>query len=212
LQRLEIEETRDELRRSADAQHQSQQMHFLSALLSARNNVAQGYAAAAEREEGPLRPNQLAHRQHLAELEWLLHVVDRDESNPFTLPARPVLVAHQVALLLRRTHPLLHSALAHRAANHARGILLDLNQSLRELRRLLADDPANCCDLYSVLESTSAQAEAVNTASGFDEIAAACEQVYQQLSRHVAEATGAALPPLSSPLTAPATGGNGNPS
>src|SRR5687767_10761253 len=52
LQRLEIEGTRDELRRSADAQQQSQQMHFLTALLLARNNVTQGYAAAASHESG----------------------------------------------------------------------------------------------------------------------------------------------------------------
>src|SRR5687768_12086260 len=96
LQRQEIEETRDELRRSADAQHQSQQMHFLSALLAARNNVAQGYAAAAERETGPLRPSQVGHRQHLAELEWLLHLVDRHESNPFAVPPPATIVAHQI--------------------------------------------------------------------------------------------------------------------
>src|SRR5687768_1196700 len=152
LQRLEIEETRDELRRSADAQDQSQQMHFLAALLSARNNVAQGYSAAAERETGSLRPSQVAHRQHLAELEWLLYRVDRHECNPFALPPPATLVAHQVALLLSRAQPTLHSALANRAANHARTLLLELNQSLRELRRLLASNASQTCELCRLLD------------------------------------------------------------
>jgi hypothetical protein len=188
LQRLEIEETRDELRRSADAQHQSQQMHFLAALLAARNNVAQGYAAAAEHETGSLRPSQLAHRQQLAELEWLLQLVDRHESNPFALPPPETIIAHQVDLLLRRTLPVLQPALAHRAANHARSILLELNQSLRELRRLLASGQNQACELGRILDRCIARAEAVSTASDFDEIAAACEQVCTHLSGAVAPA------------------------
>jgi hypothetical protein len=186
LQRLEIEETRDELRRSADAQHQSQQMHFLAALLAARNNVAQGYAAAAERETGPLRPSQAAHRQHLAELEWLLYLVDRDRSNPFKLPPPAVLAAHQVSLLLARTRPLLASALANRAANHARGILLDLNQALRELRRLLDGATGQPDHFCSLLERCIADAESVATANDFDEIAQTCQRVIDSLSRQAA--------------------------
>jgi hypothetical protein len=179
LQRLEIEETRDELRRSADAQQLSQEMHFLSALLSARNNVAQGYAAAAERETGPLRPNHLAHRQHLAELEWLLQQVDRHECNPFALPPPAVLATHQIGLLLRRTRPILQTALAHRAVNHARGILLDLNQALREVRRLLTDPQA--CELAAALDRSIAQAETVATADDFEAITQTCDQVLRSL-------------------------------
>ena len=186
LQRLEIEETRDELRRSADAQDQSQQMHFLAALLAARNNVAQGYAAAAAQESGPLKPNQAAHRQHLAELEWLLHLVDRHPANPFALPPPEQLVAHQVSLLLARTRPLLDAALANRAANHARGIVLDLNQSLRELCRLLTanGEPDHFCRL---LKQCIADAETVATANDFDEVAQCCHRVVDVLttaSRH----------------------------
>jgi hypothetical protein len=185
LQRLEIEETRDELRRSADAQHQSQQMHFLSALLAARNNVAQGYAAVAERESGTLRPSQMAHQQHLAELEWLLHQVDRHESNPFALPPPAVMVAHQIELLLGRAHPILRSAIANRAPNHARSLLLDLNNSLRGLRRLLPIDQAQPCDLCRLLDQCIAQAEGVATTGDFDEIVEAYNQVFSCLSNHV---------------------------
>jgi len=198
LQRQEIEETRDELRRSADAQHQSQQMHFLSALLAARNNVAQGYAAAAERETGPLRPSQIGHRQHLAELEWLLHLVDGHESNPFPIPPLSTLVAHQASLLLRRSHPLLQSALKNRAANHARGILLDLNQSLRELARLLADDESRRGEFHQVLARCIERAESVSTAGDFDEIAEACEHVYKELNGQIARELGVSLPKLAS--------------
>jgi hypothetical protein len=183
LQRLEIEETRDELRRAADAQHQSQQMHFLSALLSARNNVTEGYAAAAARESGSLRPSQLAHRRHLAELEWLLSHVDRHASNPFGLPPASVIVTDQVRLLLERSRPLLASALANRAANHVRSLLLDLNQSLRELRWVLGDEPNS--ELARVLDHCIAKAEAVSSASEFDEIAAICENVTGELCLHV---------------------------
>ena len=157
----------------------------MAALLAARNNVAQGYAAAAEHENGSLRPSQLAHRQQLAELEWLLQLVDRHASNPFALPPTEVVVAHQVELLLRRTQPVLQPALAHRAANHARSILLELNQSLRELRRLLASGQNQECELGRVLDRCIAQAEAVSTASDFDEIAAACERVCTDLSTAV---------------------------
>jgi len=198
LQRLEIEETRDELRRSADAQHQSQQMHFLSALLAARNNVAQGYAAAAERETGVLRPSQVAHRQHLAELEWLLQQVDRQDGNPFSLPPRTTLVAHQVALLLLRSHPLFHSALANRASNHARSLILEMNQTLRELRRLLGSDLIKPSDFVLLLDQSIAQAESVTTASEFDEIAQVCRQVFNDLSSHVSSTLGAAVPRLAS--------------
>jgi hypothetical protein len=185
LQRLEIEETRDELRRSADAQHQSQQMHFLSALLAARNNVAQGYAAAAERESGNLRPSQMAHQQHLAELEWLLQRVDRHESNPFALPPPAVLVAHQIELLIGRAHPILRSAIANRAPNHARSLLLDLNNSLRGLRRMLSTNQAQPCDLCRLLDRCIAQAEGVATAGDFGEIVEAYDQVFNSLSSHV---------------------------
>lgn len=184
LQRLELEETRDELRRSADAQSLSQQMHFLAALLAARNNVAQGYAVAAEHETGPLRPNLIAHRQHLVELEWLLHQVDRHAGNPFALPSRECLAAHQVRTLLVRAHLPLQTALANRAANHARSLLLDLNQALRELRRLLSCEPAS--DLSRVLDQTIAMAETAATADDFDEVAKVCCDVFNQLSSQVA--------------------------
>jgi hypothetical protein len=180
LQRLEVEETREELRRSADAQFQSQQMHFLSALLTARNNVAQGYAAVAAHETGSLQPSRLAHRQHLAELEWLLQLVDRHESNPFALPKLPVLVAHQVEQLVRRAQPAAETALKHRATNHVRGIMLDLNQSLRELRRLLAQEPAPC-PLCGLLDDSIAEIETVSTANDFAEIADTCRCVFERL-------------------------------
>jgi hypothetical protein len=196
LQRLEIEETRDELRRSADAQHQSQQMHFLSALLAARNNVAQGYAAAAERETGSFRPSQLAHRQHLAELEWLLQQVDQQKTNPFVLPPPEVLVAHQIELLLTRAHPLFRSALANRAANHARGLLLDLNHALREMQRPLGSGPAYASDLFGILDQCIAQAETVAAVGDFDEIARTCDQVFNGLSRQVSSALGKVMPEL----------------
>ena len=154
-------------------------MHFLAALLAARNNVAQGYAAAAERETGPLRPSQAAHRQHLAELEWLLDRVDRHESNPFALPGTEVVVAHQLGLLLARTQPLLQAALANRAANHARSLLLDLNQVLRELRRMLTGEPAS--KFSRTLDQCVAQAESASTAGDCDEVAAICEQVFRSL-------------------------------
>lgn len=196
LQRHEVEETRDELRRAADAQHQSQQMHFLSALLLARNNVAQGYAAAAARESGPLQSNQIAHRQHLAELEWLLSTIDRHEANPFALPSPEVLIAHQVALLLRRTHPVLQSALGNRASNHARSILLEMNQSLRDLRRLLVDDATKPYELTDHLTKCIHYAESVNTCSEFDEIAERCSCVFNDLSRQVQAILAVTLPPL----------------
>lgn len=181
LQRLEVEETRDELRRSADAQQQSQEMHFLAALLAARNNVAQGYAAAAERETGPLRASHLAHRQHLAELEWLLQVVDRHPGNPFTLPSPTVLAAHQVAALLRRSHPILQSALRNRATNHARSVLLDMNSALREFRSLLAEDIQQD-EFAGVLARAIQQAETVSTAADFDEVQQTCQSVFDDLS------------------------------
>jgi hypothetical protein len=196
MQRLEIEETREELRRSADAQHQSQQMQFLTALLVARNSVAQGYAAAAEHETGPLRSSQIAHRLHLAELEWLLCAVDRHECNPFAFPGAPALVAHQAGLLLQRAHPVLQSALAHRATNHARGVLLDLNQSLRALRRLLVDDEARQSDLYALLDASIATAEGVSTASDHEEVAAICTRVFNDLSRYLASTLNCRLPTL----------------
>lgn len=195
LQRLEVEETREELRRSADAQFQSQQMHFLSALLTARNNVAQGYASAAAYESGPLQPSRLAHRQHLVELEWLLQVVDRHESNPFAIPKLPTLVAHQVGQLLRRAHPALQAALQHRAANHLRGIMLDLNQSLREMRRLLAQE-TEPCELCGLLDDSIRQAETVSTANDFDETAEISVRVYGGLRAGLEPAIGDCLPPL----------------
>lgn len=101
LQRLEIEETRDELRRSADAQQQSQQMHFLAALLAARNNVAQGYAAAAQHETGSLRVSQLAHRQHLAASARSAPAADAADPGGSALPpgsqSRPKARAEPVA-------------------------------------------------------------------------------------------------------------------
>jgi hypothetical protein len=194
LQRLEIEETRNELRRSADAQHQSQQMHFLSALLTARNNVAQAYATAAEHETGSLKPSLIAHRQHLAELEWLLQIVDRHESNPFALPSASVLVANQIALLLKRTHPILQSAIANRAANHVRSTVLEMNQSLRDLRRLLADGDAGQGELAGALDRNILRAETVATAHDFDDIAATCGQVCDELGSHAAAAMATAWP------------------
>ena len=198
LQRLEIEETRDELRRSADAQHQSQQMHFLSALLLARNNVTQGYADAAARETGPLRSSHIAHRQHLAELEWLLDVVDQHQSNPFSLPPPAKLVAHQIALLLKRAHPVLQSALVNRASNHARSILLDINQSLRELGRMLLDE-SDSAELSQFLHRSISKAENVTSAPTFDEISETCQQVFNELSTHIAALLAVTLPQLNSP-------------
>jgi hypothetical protein len=179
LQRLEIEETRDELRRSADAQTLSQQMHFLSALLAARNNVAQGYAAAAAGETGPLKASQAAHRQHLAELEWLLHEVDRHQGNPFALPPAATVAAFQLSLVVRRARPLLDSALANRATNHVRSLLLDLNQSLRDLRRLVAGQGAS--EFSSRLDECIAAAEAAATANDFEEVAQICREVLRRL-------------------------------
>jgi len=194
LQRLEVEETRDELRRSADAQTLSQQMHFLSALLAARNSVAQGYAVAADRETGPLRPNQAAHRQHLAELEWLLHQVDRHQGNTFALPGPRVLVAHQLGMLLTRAHAPLQSALANRATNHLRSLLLDLNQGVRELRRLLSVSPP--CELSRLLDQSLAQADTATTAHDFDEIAAICHEVFDRLRRQAEAELDMQLPQL----------------
>lgn len=196
LQRLEVEETRDELRRSADAQDQSRQMHFLSALLSARNHVAQGYAAAAGRETGPLKPSQMAHRRHLAELEWLLQLVDRHESNPFKLPAPATLAAHQIALLLTRAHPILRSAISHRASNHVRGLLLDMNQSLRELRWLLAGSSASPCELSLTLDHCITSAESVHSAEEFEEIARVCYEVFDSLASCSSAVLGVELPSL----------------
>lgn len=195
LQRLEIEETRDELKRSADAQTLSQEMHFLAALLAARNNVAQGYAVAAEQETGTLRPNQAAHRQHLAELEWLLFQVDRHQHNPFPVPKPDALVAHQLGMLLARTHMPLQAALQNRATNHARSLLLELNQAVRELRRLLAEVPAG--PLSRLLDTTLTLAESATHASDFAEIAHISTGVFNQLSRQVAADVGRSLPELS---------------
>jgi hypothetical protein len=197
LQRLEIEETRDELRRSADAQTLSQQMHFLSALLAARNNVAQGYAVAAERETGPLRPNQAAHRQHLAELEWLLAEVDRHQGNPFRLPNIHMLVAHQVGLLLCRAHLPLQSALGNRAANHARNLLADLGETLRELRRMLACEDST--ELSVALDKSLAQAATAVTASDFEEVEKHCHEAFNPLSSQVAAELKSPLLSLSAP-------------
>jgi hypothetical protein len=171
-------------------------MHFLSALLTARNNVAQGYAAAAARESGPLQSNQIAHRQQLAELEWLLHQIDRHESNPFALPSPEVLIAHQVSLLLKRTHPVLQSALGHRASNHARNLLLEMNQSLRELRRILLDDEGDPHELSDHLNQCIAYAESVNTCCDFDEVAERCTTVFNDLNAHVRAVLGVSLPAL----------------
>jgi hypothetical protein len=158
-------------------------------LLTARNNVAQGYAAAAAHETGSLQPSRLAHRQHLAELEWLLQIVDRHESNPFALPKLPVLVAHQVSQLLRRAQPAVEAALKHRATNHVRGIMLDLNQSLRELRRLLAQE-TEPCPLCGLLDEAIAGIETVSAANDFAEIAHTCRCVFerQQAARNTPDA------------------------
>jgi hypothetical protein len=196
MQRLEVEETREELRRAADAQHQSQQMQFLTALLMARNSVAQGYATAAQHESGPLRSSQIAHRQHLAELEWLLQMVDRHAGNPFALPPAPTLVAQQAALLLKRSYPVLQAALTNRASNHIRGIMVDLNQSLRELRRMLTDDEARQCELFSVLDKSIADSEGVTTASDYDEIAAICSRVFNNLSSQLSSSLDVSMPML----------------
>lgn len=201
LQRLEVEETRDELRRAADAQSLSQEMHFLSALLAARNNVAQGYAAAAERDSGPLRANQAAHRLHLAELEWLLGQVDRHPSNPFALPPVQSLAAHQLGMLLRRAHPVLQSALTNGAANHARNLLLDLNTTLREVRRLLSCEPA--CELSRLLDRSIAQAEKASTADGFDEIAQLCQEVFNNLAAFATADQQAPVPAIELPAARP---------
>lgn len=207
LQRHEVEETRDELRRSADAQHQMQQMHFLSALLVARNNVAQGYAAAAARESGPLQSSQIAHRQLLAELEWLLERVDRHESNPFSLPTPSIIIAHQVALLVKRAYPVLQSALNHRATNHARSILLDMNQSLRELRRLLVADQVEACELSVMLDRCIPRAETVSNCCEFDEVAEICHSAFNDVSSHVASSLGVLLPTLAPRSDRPAMDG-----
>jgi hypothetical protein len=196
LQRQEIEETRDELRRAADAQQSSQQMHFLAALLSARDNVARGYAAAADRETGSLHPSAIAHRQQLAELEWLLQLVDKHPSNPFSLPTPSTLVAHQLVLLLNRSHAVLLQALACRAANHARTLMLDFNQALRQLRRLLTKEDAQDVELQIVLDRAIAQAETVSNACEFDEIAAIAVQVFNDLSDCVGPRMGTPLPRL----------------
>lgn len=190
LQRLELEETRDELRRSADAQTLSQQMHFVSALLAARNNVAQGYAVAADREQGPLRPSHAAHREHLARLEWLLHQVDCHKGNPFPPPSVVELVTHQLAILLTRTYPTIQSALANGATNHARSLLLDLNHALRDLRRLLACEPQS--DLSCVLDQAIERGEEATLASDFDEVAQLCRDVFNPLSRYAAGDANAA--------------------
>lgn len=183
LQRLEVEETRDELRRSADAQTLSQEMHFLSALLTARNSVAQGYAVAADRETGPLRPNQAAHRQHLAELEWLLHLVDRHQGNPFALPSVHQLVAHQLGMLLTRSHAPMQAALGNRATNHVRSLLLELNQSLREQRRMLAGEQPT--PFSRLLDRCLIAAETATTANEFEEIATLCRDVFNDLAAQV---------------------------
>lgn len=202
LQRLEVEETRDELRRSADAQQQSQEMHFLAALLSARNNVAQGYAAAAARESGPLRASHLAHRQHLAELEWLLQLVDRHPGNPFALPGAALLAAHQVAALLRRSYPVLKSALRNRATNHARNVLLDMNHALREFRSMLVDGDAQQSEMEQALGRAIDCAETASTAADYEEIAAISRQVFDELSEKASAMLGVVLPKLAAPRPA----------
>jgi hypothetical protein len=184
LQRLEVEETRDELRRAADAQTLSQEMHFLSALLAARNNVAQGHAVAAEREQGALRLNHVAHRQHLAELEWLLQQVDRHRSNPFALPAPSVLAAHQLGMILGRAHQPLQLALTNRAINHLRSLLLNLGEALRELRRMVSGDPQG--ELSLLLDRTHAQVESATTIDDFADMAQLCLEVYGALRGAVA--------------------------
>ena len=197
LQRLEIEETRDELRRSADAQHKSQEMHFFTALLMARNSVAGGYANCAENETGPLQLNRLAHRRHLAQLEWLLELIDRQEGNPFALPSDEVLIAQQIASLLSRAHPLLESALKNRATNYARALALDRNQSIRELRRLLTE-PGN---LATNIDSALSAAEAVTTASEYDDVAEICRSAFNPLSDTLSKLLGRKLPTLTIPIT-----------
>jgi hypothetical protein len=194
LQRLEVEETRDELRRSADAQTLSQAMHFLSALLAARNNVAQGYAAAAAQETGTLRPNQAAHRQHLIELEWLLQQVDCHPANPFALPSVRTLVLHQIGRLLERAHLPLQSALGNRATNHARSLLLEVNHALRELRRQLPYDASN--ELSQMLDRALNRAESVTMIDDFSEISQICHEVFDQLSHQVATELEKPVPKL----------------
>lgn len=197
LQRLEIEETRDELRRAADAQQQTQKMHFLAALLTARNNVAHGYATCAENESGPLQLNRLAHRKHLAQLEWLLQLVDREEGNPFVLPPDETIVANQMAILLTRTHPLLTSALSKHATNYVRTILLDMTSSLRDLRRLLLLDDIVQSDLEQTVDRVLTLAETVNTAGCGDEVAEICRETFNQLSSKLSPIVGRTLPLLS---------------
>lgn len=194
LQRLEIEETRDELRRAADAQHQSQEMHFLAALLTARNSVAQGYAAAAARETGSLRVNEAAHRQQLMELEWLLQLVDKHASNPFAVAGRDEIIRQQVRLLLSRSQPILQTALSNRATNHVRALLLEMNQTLRELCRLTPTDEAHQ-PLKLALELAIQRAESASHACEFDEVGSACEQVFNGLAREVGGDHGSVLLP-----------------
>lgn len=184
LQRLEIEETRDELRRAADAQHQSQVMHFLAALLTARNSVAQGYAAAAARENGSLRPNEAAHRQQLMELEWLLQKVDTHTSNPFAIAGRSELISQQVYLLLCRSQPVLQAALNNRAANHARSLLLEMNQTLRELARLTNGETEDLA-VSQTLERAIKLAESASNACDFSEVAEICQQVFTDLTSNL---------------------------
>jgi|GEM_PF-5396804 len=210
LQRLEIEETRDELRRSADAQQQSQQMHFFAALLTARNNVAHGYATCAQHDSGPLQVHRLAHRKHLAQLEWLLDVIDRHEGNPFVLPSDEIIVASQMALLITHAHPVLTSALNNHATNYARTILLDLCSSLRELRRLLLDETPDS-KLGASVDASLTRGESVATAGEYSEVAELCVATFNPLSQAVSSRIGRALPVLHGDTASPPTDSRATP-
>jgi hypothetical protein len=105
-----------------------------------------------------------------------------------------MLVAHQVGLLLCRAHLPLQSALGNRATNHARNLLVDLGETLRELRRMLACEDAS--DLSLALDKSLAQAATAVTESDYDRIAELCREVFNPLSRQVAGELNTQVPVL----------------
>jgi hypothetical protein len=75
--------------------------------------------------------------------------------------------------------------------------MLDLNQALRELRRLLSGEPAS--NLCHWLDHFVARAEMVSHLNEFDEIAQVCVDEFNTLSRRIASELGTQLPELSAP-------------
>jgi hypothetical protein len=61
-----------------------ERLQFLSALLTAHSNVAQGFAEGASNETGILRPYRVAHADQLSRLEWLLSKIGEDSGRAFT--------------------------------------------------------------------------------------------------------------------------------